>query len=215
MRPFVLFYPYASYTFTKTEVIYTDTVLGKYDVYYNGAVCGTLTVTRDGLMTVFSCICDMVSSDILRLYCICAGQSVPIGVMTPCQKNLTLCKVYSKNNLFSLGIGRIDSAVLSQSTPASDDIPDKEPVRTSAPVPSTDWHEDSAPWEHFSDPAVIASCRRVKGALSRSENGTLYLAVPVSPNEPFPAMPIFCFGTFTEINGSGYMVFAIKDGRFV
>jgi hypothetical protein len=49
--------------------------------------------------------------------------------------------------------------------------------------------------------------------LFRKEDGFTYLAVPIVRGRPFPAMPIFCFGSSRKINGKNYVVFKIKDGE--
>ena len=50
------------------------------------------------------------------------------------------------------------------------------------------------------------------GALARTEGDVTYLAVPLRAGEPFPLMPIFCFGEPEQIDGADYLVFKLKDG---
>jgi hypothetical protein len=69
------------------------------------------------------------------------------------------------------------------------------------------------PEELFSDPGVAAACSGVTGALSVLPGGVPALAVPISPEEPFPMMSVFCFGSPEEIGGRTYIVFKIRDGN--
>jgi len=80
---------------------------------------------------------------------------------------------------------------------------------------SNTWRHEVSPYRYFDDDVIENSLKNVKNALVSENDGTIRLAIPVSGSEPFPAMPIFCFGTFTEINGKSYMVFNLKGGKFI
>ena len=74
-------------------------------------------------------------------------------------------------------------------------------------------------WRYIEDPSVLfadkdiaKACNGIKAALTAQENGFTLLAVPISSNEPFPSMPIFCFGNAETIAGRSYIVFNIKNG---
>jgi hypothetical protein len=74
------------------------------------------------------------------------------------------------------------------------------------------WYPAENPASLFDDPEISKSCENVMGALAKTEDDTLMLAVPVSPDEPFSMMPVFCFGSPRQIDGMDYIVFKIKDG---
>ena len=244
-------------------------ITGQYAVMYSDEQAGTLNVARNGLMTVFSCICSFVSADVLRLYCLCGVSIVPIGVMTPCSKNLTLSKAFTRNDLLRMGLSDINAVFLSKdgtlppplekssdnSAPAAiepsaeisadktafDDPAESESSKRfgdradvsdniishcgaheddctdipNAHEKPAEWVPEPEPWRLFSDADISESCRKVKGAYVRFDGDTSYLAVPISSNEPFPPMPIFCFGSPEKINGADYVVFTMKNGRFV
>ena len=190
-------------------------ILGKYPVLYMDRQIGTLSVERKGLMTIFSCICSMVSSSVLRLYCVCDGSPVMIGVMLPCSKNLTLSKTFSKNDLQRMGLGNIDYAVLAPNPDFLSDSSTKSKNQPDGNSSPATWAPEPQPWRLFADEDIIASCKQIKGALTKFEKDTAYLAVPINTKEPFPPMPIFCFGTLEKINGSDYIVFTMKDGKFI
>lgn len=219
---------------------------GTYDVFYSDGTAGTLAVSREGLMTVFSCICSHVSNDVLRLYCLCGGRAVPIGVMTPCSNNLTLSRAFSKNALAKMDLDHVDAAFLSKDgsvprpllaaaglvpeAPAAAECEYQEQAFSAKqeggaaevsdnsknqPPLSGEWTPEPEPWRLFDDEDISRSCRNITGAFVRFDGDVSYLAVPISPNEPFPPMPIFCFGTLERINGRDHVVFTMKDGRFV
>ncbi len=191
-------------------------IYGEYPVTYLGEEAGKLSVTEKGLLTVFSCICRPVSDKVLRLYCRSGGKTVTIGVMTPCSKNLTLSKSYSKNALSDLGLEEIDAAYLSADGGIFTGSAERSHGRPSEKAKEGGvWQPENAPWRLFSDEELAPSCRNIRGALVKFEDDTSYLAVPISPYEPFPPMPIFCFGAQQEIEGRSYIVFKMQNGKFV
>ncbi len=77
------------------------------------------------------------------------------------------------------------------------------------------WAEERGSERLFKDPEIKRICRDMTDTLIKTEDGAFYLAVPIIRGRPFPAMPIFCFGTSRKINGKNYVVFKIKDGELI
>jgi hypothetical protein len=78
---------------------------------------------------------------------------------------------------------------------------------------TSDWRPAGNPAAlFFEDRDIARSCEGVTDALVSARAGLVLLAVPISPGEPFPMMPVFCFGTPWKIGGRDYIVFRIKDG---
>jgi hypothetical protein len=75
------------------------------------------------------------------------------------------------------------------------------------------WTRISTPGFIFGDPSVSEACANITGALMSVRDDHLLLAIPVSPDEPFPLMAIFCFGTSGVIGGREYIIFKVKDGN--
>lgn len=75
------------------------------------------------------------------------------------------------------------------------------------------WMHVSTPGVLFNDASIAGACEGVSGALISVREGFQHLAVPVSPEEPFPMMAVFCFGSPTVISGREYIVFKIQDGN--
>ena len=78
---------------------------------------------------------------------------------------------------------------------------------------SDGWTRVETPGMFFSDLSVAEACESVSGALVAARDGFELLAVPISPEEPFPLMPVFCFGSSEIIAGREYIIFKIKDGN--
>ncbi|MDR0446112.1 MAG: hypothetical protein LBH17_03645 [Oscillospiraceae bacterium] len=85
------------------------------------------------------------------------------------------------------------------------------PVQNAARL-TEKWTPEPNPERLFSDGGAAAITDAVKGALSRRENGIVFLAAPVSEDAPFPMMPVFCFGTPETIDDARYLVFKLKNG---
>lgn len=100
--------------------------------------------------------------------------------------------------------------------PASQ-VPAQEPVAVSAEkFDSADgWMSISNPCKLFDDSIIQESCTEISNALFMEQNGYVLLAVPVIPTEPFPMMPVFCFGNSGAIAGQECIIFKIKNGHLV
>lgn len=75
------------------------------------------------------------------------------------------------------------------------------------------WKPIARPRALFNAPGISEVSEEISGALTLERDGIVFLAVPLLPNEPFPMMPVFCFGNSEEIGGQEYVVFKIKNGN--
>jgi hypothetical protein len=64
----------------------------------------------------------------------------------------------------------------------------------------------------FEDPTIYEERETISDALVTEQDGFTLLAVPLSPDEPFALMSIFCFGYPTQIADKEYILFKINDG---
>ena len=207
-------------------------MIGIYDVYYENKKCGKLTITAEGPRFHFLCSCEIVSENVLRLFCICGSDVVPIGVCIPESGSLKLNRTLSKNAIRGLAAADIDTCVLAASqtdishylhnglpehptTVPSQNSADPLFVSESEHIPDEIWMPEKDPAGMFRDRETAEACRNIKGALSRCVEGITLLAVPVSENEPFPMMPVFMFGTPAHIEEKPYVIFAVKKGEIV
>jgi hypothetical protein len=88
-----------------------------------------------------------------------------------------------------------------------------ETVPAEKPGAADGWFHTDQPETLFSDPDFADICRGVSNALTKQAGELTLLAVPVSPDEPFPMMPVFCLGDSGRIGGREYIVFRIKNGK--
>ena len=54
-----------------------------YEVFQNGEVVGTVEANREGLYIRFSCRCQPVHRDMIRLWMICGEQEIDLGLCVP------------------------------------------------------------------------------------------------------------------------------------
>lgn len=105
------------------------------------------------------------------------------------------------------------AAQVSSPQPQSSEVPHTEAFPES--TDETGWEPIDDPSRLFSDADIAAACRGAKGCLTMQSDGITLLAIPIVPDEPFPMMPVFCFGDSVKINGREYIVFKSKSGNFV
>ena len=194
-----------------------DSIIGSYSVTYKGAKAGELRIFKNGTYFIFSFRSDVFYTDILRLICISGEVFIPIGIPIPDGNSLFLQKQFTRNYLSSIGISSIDSAVL---LPASEKLPVKTaPAKNDLISKDTgsnsEWTQEHEPWLLFNDEELKNACSNISGALRKDTPDSTLLAVPISSSEPFPMMPIFCFGEAQFIDSKQYVVFTIKNGQLV
>lgn len=215
-------------------------LLGEYSVIFDSCSIGKLKIYQEGLQTVFNCTCTYESAEILRLAVISDQEFIPIGVMLPRGETMTLKKNFSKNTLRSMGITKINSCHLiraGESFAKKDILVKDQNEKQILPATATEqdsqttvdhlvketrpnnkhelWQLRKDPSALFSDPDLAENSMNIAGAMTRMEDNLTFLAVPVSPNKPFPMMPIFCFGNLEFIDGESYLIFKIRDKNLV
>ena len=103
-------------------------------------------------------------------------------------------------------------------TADSGEIQGKAPVqeRESGGAPR---EQEKIVWEKVDDISPLFKSGEVAqdfeepvGALYRKDGEFEYIAISAAPDEPFPLMPVFCFGEQQSIDGKEYIVFKIKNG---
>ena len=194
-----------------------DNLIGSYKVTYDGMEAGQLEISKNGTYFVFTFTGSTFFSDILRLVCFCGETPVPIGIPVPDGSRLSLKKQISKSSLSALGLTAIDKCILVPASVKFSAEKKAEPASadTSPEVEEAEWVDDYEPWLLFEDEELKSACLGLKGALKQNCFDCTKLAVPVSTSEPFPMMPVFCFGEAQFINGRQYVVFVLKNGQLV
>lgn len=185
-------------------------ISGTYKILDDGEMVGEMTVYSQGMMTVFEGFCKPDREGPFRVAARSGGYLILLGVMLPDAGGYYIRRSFSKNAMTELGIREIDSFRLIY--PETDKKLDAE-----TDAPSADgWQDIAEPWHLFRDNELSEICRDVKGGrIRREENGDITFAVPLDRDAPFPAMPIFCFGTYKKIGNRSYVLFRLRDGVLI
>ena len=189
-----------------------------YPVRINGEKKGTLTVSREGLITRFDAKCEDPGT-LVRLSVYGGGREGYLGVMTPENGALTLHRKLTRAALaafpaeieFAAEAGRKTAAP--EQKPESARPPEKR-TESAAPV-------QAAPAQPVPMQNTALKPRERTGDIVWRDagDGSLYT---VYKNQPYRAIPMAAWGLPTErmvekrtINGVEYAVFALKDGKIV
>ena len=189
-----------------------------YPVLLCGEKKGTLTVSREGLITRFDAKCEDPGT-LVRLSVYGGGREGYLGVMTPENGVLTLHRKLTRAALAAFPAeiecaaeaGRKISAP--EQKPESARPPEKR-TESAAPV-------QAAPAQPVSMQNTASKPRERAGDVVWHDagDGSLYT---VYKNQPYRAIPMAAWGLPTErmvekrtINGVEYAIFALKDGRIL
>ena len=204
---------------------------GDFDVYIDESAAGTLKILKSGLLTCFECTAKADTDSVLRLAADVGGRYEVIGVMMPEDGALHLKKYFTKNDLYIKNLSDAKRYLLiehdAEYKPAEilrDDTPEEPvtaceaPVMQEADAPVQDegsslWQPCAYPEKLFNDAEAGAAIAGCSGVITSEKDGFTFVAVPVDPGRPFPAMPVFFFGTQGRINDNDYLVFRLKDGQ--
>ena len=163
---------------------------GKYDVMYNGAPCGELNITENGLLTVLDCVCAPVSDSVLRLFCVTDANAIPAGVMMPAGTSLRFHKSFSKSALGALGA---ENAKLFALAKSADELMPKahepEPETVPEAVPSSEPEQEPEPEQELplnSEPEGVPESVNTPGVESMPEADTVPENEILPENEAVP-----------------------------
>lgn len=187
---------------------------GTYDVYLADKPAGSLTVAREGLMYSFRALCRADPPDVFRLYCGETDRVVSVGVPVPEGNALVLRRSFSDRTLGDMGLRRIDRCFLSPCNGAPPQASSPSSAKAEPDPPKENpWHPARDLSLLFLDPELKRACAGVRSGFLRTEDGFVYAAIPISPDEPFPLMPVFCFGRSDFLSGKEYLIFRTRDGE--
>ena len=194
-----------------------DNISGAYPITRNETQVGAVTISEKGLTTVFEAASDFYGDGVYKLFAASESSVSPVGVMMPRDGGLTMTRSFTKAALSALNITPDTRFFLAKSgelpLPAPNPQPHEEHVAPpDPPLPSGGWSPIKDPSVLFSDPDIATACKSARGTLVKTADSATLLAVPVKNDEPFPMMPVFCFGEPETIDGGEYLIFNIKNG---
>ncbi len=165
---------------------------GVYPILEGERAAGTLEVSPQGGYLRFQASCRVSERALWRLEVRSAGGAADLGALWPEGGLWRLDRRFSPAELRRLGLGEIGVC------------------RLRSPCPEG-WTQEPEPGRLLEDGALRRLCASARGALTRPGEAGLLLALPLT--EPFPLLPVFCLGTFRELEGKPYLVFGIFEGR--
>jgi hypothetical protein len=108
-----------------------------------------------------------------------------------------------------------EPVTLPEPEPTTPTEPDPKPP-PAPPRPLTgEWAPEPEPGRFFPGGGEAAFTEKARGALARADGDAIHIAVPISGDAPFPAMPVFCLGEPETIGGEDYLVFKLKNGALI
>lgn len=108
-----------------------------------------------------------------------------------------------------------EAAALPEDSAPSQVPPTAESPEAGAERAPSRWQPEAEPGRHFSDPELAEEAAGITGAMVKYEDGTVLLAFPWSPSQPFPMVSAFRQGAPAQIGDRRYIVFRLADGRIL
>lgn len=163
--------------------------MDKFPLLLDGRAAGELTVEREALYTWFDARCSLPGEGLWCAWAVGREGSLRLGVLEPSGQEAVIRRRFSMRMTAPLG-----QLLRGEVRPAAAE--DRETWQA-APNPETLFH---APW-------LRKRLRGAAGALVRTGEGRLFLALPYESGKAFPLTTLFCFADIRSVNGERYAVF--------
>ncbi len=167
--------------------------MDKFPLLENGVPVGELTTEQEMLYTWFEARCPRPGDGLWCAWIVGDLGELRLGVLEPCGGQAAIRRRFSGR--LTAPIGRLQWGE----------------IRPAHPAEPGNWTPLTAPETRFRDPWLCRELREADGALTRTEAGRRYAAVPYDPARPFPLTPLFCFARIRRIGSRDYAVFAFDD----
>lgn len=180
----------------------------KFPILDGDTVVGEVTVTQEGLMTVFTAA-RVDDGELFRLsvYGECEGY---LGVMMPVSGGQCLKKSLSRDAMkgFPKEIthaGRAGVALMPKEEVSEEAAPEAE-AGEPEDLPEIVWKPEPNPWSLFSAPDKKAAMMSVRGAMTTKVGGRMILAVPVDIDAQAPMANVMGYRTIGNMRCALYVV---------
>ena len=161
----------------------------KFPILYQGRGIGELTVSREGEDTLFSAVCHLPDKELWCIWVVGEKESLRLGC--PEGQGGKLSRRFSHRMTAPLGrlrCGELRKAVSQE----------------------CGWETLRDPQRLFRTPWLWKALQEKQGVLTRMQGGCRLLALPFSPQLPFPLVSLFCFARIRKIREGTYAVFAFN-----
>ena len=167
--------------------------MAKFPLLLDGRAAGELTVEREALYTWFDARCRLPGEGLWCAWAVGREGSLRLGVLEPLGQEAVIRRRFSKRMTEPLG-----RLLRGEVRPAAAE--DREAWKA-APDPEALFH---APW-------LQKRLRGAAGALVRTGQGRMFLALPYDSGKAFPLPTLFCLADVRSINGEKYAVFVFDS----
>ena len=157
-----------------------------------GRPVGELLVTREGEDTLFTANAVLPEKDMWCFWVVGRGGTLRLGCPEEPEGEVCFSRRFSSRMTLSLGsVLRGEARSVSQSERST-------------------W--EAAPKGLFRSPGLRQELSQEQGVLTRRWGNVRLIALPFSPEKPFPLTSLFCFANIRVLNGKKYAIFAF-DGK--
>jgi len=161
-------------------------------VFWDGRAVGELTAEAAGLYVNCRARCDLPEGTLARLYAVGRDGEVRLGVPEPEGDAFCLRRRLPRRELEAAGYllrGELRAGNMEEE-------------------PSDGWQPIPAPERLFRGDFLRRELRGCRDALTRTEEGVRFVALPFDTRRPFLMTSLFCFARVRRIGGREYAVFA-------
>ena len=162
--------------------------MDKFPLVWEERVVGELTAEREALYTWFSARCRCPEEGIWCAWAVGDRGELRLGVLEPCGEQAAIRRRFSRQMTAPLG-----KLLRGEIRPAG--------------APPENWDPAERPERLFRAAWLQQLLQGAEGALTRTEEGWRYVALPYDAKKRFPMETLFCFARIRQIRGKPYAVF--------
>lgn len=168
--------------------------MDKFPLLWEGSPTGELTTEREALYTWFTARCRLPGEGLWCAWAVGDCGELRLGVLEPEGERAVIRRRFSER--MTTPLGKLLRGEI-------------RPARGRA-VQET-WEPAVEPVSLFHASWLRKRLRGARGALTRTETGCRYLALPYDKAGPFPLTTLFCFARIRTIEGKSYVVYAFDS----
>lgn len=165
--------------------------MDKFPLLWDGRPSGELTAERETLYTRFTVRCRLPEDGLWCAWAVGDLGELRLGVLEPEGEQAVIRRRFSRQ--MTAPLGRLLRGEL-------------RPARGQAARES--WETAPEPDRLFRAPWLRKHLKNARGAMTRTEGGCRYVALPYDKEKDFPLTTLFCFARIQCIGGKAYAVYA-------
>lgn len=164
---------------------------------------GTLWIQDENGRVRLSCVHEADSSGLYKAWACGANGELLLGTLAPENGKLALHRNLSRMTFVQSGAWPVTGGRVEMMYAFADNQSQSQSKNQ-----SNEWQRERKASEYFHDPILKTAAQHCNPILKRQDNSGFSLAVPFHPEQPFPMIPIFCFGETRQIAGQEYIIFS-------